>query len=305
MVDIVRLLYFIFDGPKTKMIHCRSNQFLDTVRTGNIVSSIPSQQPLINTITMSSNPPNNDINELLRLLQQQQLVPQHQEQHQPASIPQINNQGAALPPDLRTSATNLMASQAGAARSGSGMITAPMAAASHLRVNSNDQPNNQQILLQTQQQRPQQQNQEQIRLAPIYNQGFSLPPGPGTSASLQNLIANYLLNSQTGAPSLGAAMGAAPVGTASQLQANQGAPTQALSSMTDEQQTLLKLSTLLSTINQSLIAEQVQQLLNINQQRPQDMMTNSGISQAQVSISDVMMKSYQSNNYLHVCLIDY
>ena len=88
-------------------------------------------------------------------------------------------------------------------------------------------------------------------------------------------------------------MGVDPMGAAPHLQVNPGAPIQALSTLTEEQQTLLKLSSLLSTINQSLIAEQVQRLLNPNQQRPQDMMTNSGINQAQVSISDLMMKPYQ------------
>ena len=248
---------------------------------------------------MSSNPPNNEINELLRLLQQQQQwVPQHQEQHQPTSMPQINNQGVALPPDPGTSAEYLMALQGGAA-----MIGAPMAATPHLQVNSNDPSSNaQQILpMQQQQQQPPWQKQGQIQpasISQVNNQGFALPPGPGTSASLQNLLVDYLKASQAGAARLRTTMGVNPMGAAPHLQVNPGAPIQALSTLTEEQQTLLKLSSLLSTINQSLIAEQVQRLLNPNQQRPQDMMTNSGINQeiinqAQVSISDFMMKPYQ------------
>ena len=180
------------------------------------------------------------------------------------------------------------------------MSGAPMAATPHLQVNSNDPSNAQQTLSMRQQQQQQQppwQNQGQIRpasISQVNNQGFALPPGTRTSASLQNLLVDHhLMASQAGAATLGTAMGAAPMGAAPHLQVNPGAPIQAPSSLTEEQQTLLKSSSLLSTINQSLIAEQVQRLLGPNQQRPQDMMTNSGINQAQVSISDLMMKPYQ------------
>lgn len=125
-------------------------------------------------------------------------------------------------------------------------------------------------------------------MSQVNTQECALPPGPGTPVAPQNLLVDYLMASQPGAARSGAITSAAPMGAT----LNQGV--QALFSLTAEQQTLLKLSSILSTINQSLTAEQVQHILNLIQQKQQGMMKYSGISHAQVStISDVMTRPYQ------------